>query len=324
QVHNNQRDGMHRQSIPRGRVAYEPNSLGGGCPFQAGMRGFVSFPEPVSEDKVRGKPEKFADHYSQARLFWNSQTPVEKDHIIGGFRFELSRVQVPAVRERVLSLLANVAEELVGGVATGLGMPVPPAQPVLREVSEPEVSESARLSLFARPGEAGVQTLKVALLVCDGVEGEPLRQAYRALATAGAVPRFVGVRLGPAHPDAGAEIPVEISLEAAPSVLWDAVVVPGGEAALALLASLGQVGEFLKDQYRHCKPMLLLGQSAQLLEQWGIPLQLPDGSADPGLVSESAAPKKAKARPGEPLMAAFVSALARRRHFERETDPPRV
>ena len=73
-MHNNQRDGMHRQAIPRGRVAYEPNSLGGGCPFQAGMRGFVPFPQPVMEDKVRGKPEKFADHFTQARLFFESQS----------------------------------------------------------------------------------------------------------------------------------------------------------------------------------------------------------------------------------------------------------
>ncbi len=75
-VHNNQRDGVHRRAIPRGRVAYEPNSLGGGCPYQAGTRGFVSFPQPVQEDKLRGKPEKFADHYTQARLFNNSQTRV--------------------------------------------------------------------------------------------------------------------------------------------------------------------------------------------------------------------------------------------------------
>ena len=75
QVHNNQRDGMHRQAIPRGRVAYEPNSLGGGCPFQAGMRGLhVASRSRSIEDKVRGKPEKFADHYTQATLFWNSQT----------------------------------------------------------------------------------------------------------------------------------------------------------------------------------------------------------------------------------------------------------
>jgi catalase len=94
---------MHRQAIHRGRVAYEPNSLAGGCPFQAGARGFTSFPDPTPEDKVRGKPEKFADHYTQARLFWNSQTPVEKSHIIRGFRFELTKVQVPAVRRRMLA-----------------------------------------------------------------------------------------------------------------------------------------------------------------------------------------------------------------------------
>ncbi|MEO7774915.1 MAG: catalase, partial [Steroidobacteraceae bacterium] len=116
-VHNNQRDGMHRQTINRGRVAYEPNSLGGGCPFQAGAAGFVSFPQPINEDKVRGKPEKFADHYTQATLFWESQTDWEKAHIVGGFRFELSKVTVPAIRVRMLSSLANVAQELVSKVA---------------------------------------------------------------------------------------------------------------------------------------------------------------------------------------------------------------
>ena len=84
QVHNNQRDGMHRQTVNRGRVAYEPNSLAGGCPFQAGAAGFTSFREPIAGDKVRGNPERFADHYTQATLFWNSQTPVEKAHIVGG------------------------------------------------------------------------------------------------------------------------------------------------------------------------------------------------------------------------------------------------
>lgn len=106
QVHNNQRDGMHRQAVHRGRVAYEPNSLAGGCPFQAGgMRGFTSFPERVSEpDKVRGKPEKFAEHYTQARLFYLSQSKSEQQHIVHAFRFELTRVQTQAIRERVLSL----------------------------------------------------------------------------------------------------------------------------------------------------------------------------------------------------------------------------
>jgi len=96
---------MHRQAIHRGRVSYEPNSLAGGCPFQAGAAGFVSFPEPrVADDhKVRGKAERFADHYTQATLFWNSQTATEKQHIVNAFRFELTRVQTPAVRERMVA-----------------------------------------------------------------------------------------------------------------------------------------------------------------------------------------------------------------------------
>src|SRR5690606_28340395 len=80
-IHNNQRDGMHRQAIHRGRVSYEPNSLAGGCPFQAGSSGFVAFPEPVSNVELRGKPEKFAEHYNQATLFYQSQSDVEKKHI---------------------------------------------------------------------------------------------------------------------------------------------------------------------------------------------------------------------------------------------------
>ncbi|MGZ8260724.1 MAG: catalase, partial [Caldimonas sp.] len=282
QVHNNTRDGFHRQSIPRGRVAYEPNSLGGGCPFQAGMRGFVSFPQPVMEDKVRGKPEKFADHFTQARLFFDSQSQVEKNHIVGAFRFELTKVGVHAVRERVVSMLANVSDELAQGVAEGLGIAVPPPQArVLENPPVPEVTVSPALSLLARPGDGGVRGRKVALLVADGIDGESLRAAHRALADQGAAPRFVGVRLGRVRPASGAPIDVEVTLETAPSVTWDAVVIPGNDAALA---KVGQTLEFLKDQYRHCKPMLFLGASSESMQECKLPQTLPDGSADPGLL----------------------------------------
>ncbi|KYF57500.1 catalase, partial [Sorangium cellulosum] len=119
QIHNNQRDGFHRQTINRGRVNYEPNSLAGGCPFQAGARGFASVAERLlaqqastEPTKLRGKPEKFADHYTQARLFWASQTPIEREHIARAFRFELTRVQTQAIRERVVRMIRNVDEAL--------------------------------------------------------------------------------------------------------------------------------------------------------------------------------------------------------------------
>ena len=324
QVHNNQRDGMHRQAIPRGRVNYEPNSLAGGCPFQAGkMTGFTSFPQPMTEDKVRGKPEKFADHFTQATLFWNSQTAVEKNHIVGAFRFELTRVQTEAVRERIVSMLANVASELAQRVADGLGIPVPTAQPrVLENPPRPEVEASAALSLFARPGNGSVAARRVALLVCDGVDADSLRSVHMALATAGAAPRFVGVRLGRVTPQDGDPIHVEVTMETAPAVLWDAVVLPGGEAAQRTLSHLSQALEFLKDQYRHCKPILALGGSTLLLEAAGIPPSLPDGGSDPGIVVAGAAGREHN--DAAVAAANFIAALAKHRHYEREMDPSPV
>ena len=204
QVHNNQRDGMHRQAIHRGRVSYEPNSLGGGCPFQAGAAGFVSFPEPREEGdhKVRGKAERFADHYTQATLFWNSQTDVEKQHIINAFRFELSRVQTPAIRERMVSGLMNVAAELAEGVAEGLGireMPAPMPKVLTRDV-KPEVSVSPALSLFARPGDGSIRTRRVAILVADGCDGAALVALANRLTERrrGAALRIHDARLGAA------------------------------------------------------------------------------------------------------------------------------
>ncbi|WP_413816692.1 catalase [Piscinibacter gummiphilus] len=323
QVHNNQRDGLHRQAIHRGRVNYEPNSLGGGCPFQTGKAGFVSFPQPVAEDKVRGKPEKFADHYSQATLFWKSQTPVEQAHIVGAYRFELTRVQTPAVRERVLSVLANVDTELATRVAEGLGMPVPPPQPKALPIDvKPEVEKSPALSLLSRPGEAGIKGRRVALLVADGVEDVRLRTVHKVLAAAGAAPRFVGVRLGVVTPLSQEPLHVEVSLEAAPSVTWDAVVLPDGEQAALSLAEQGQVVEFVKDQYRHCKPMLVLGHASAIVAKAGIDVQLPDGGQDPGIVLGE--PMDAAAAGAEVNVEGFFAALAKHRHYERETDPPRV
>ena len=318
QVHNNQRDGMHRQAVNRGRVNYEPNSLAGGCPFQAGMsKGFTSFPERVSEDKVRGKPELFADHYSQATLFFNSQTPVEQAHIAAAFRFELTRVQVPAVRERVLALLANVDHTLAETVAAGLGMEVPAPLPLATDLATPQYEPSPALSLLSRPGETGIKTRRVAILVAHGVDATMVRTIYASLLADGAVPRVVASTLGKVKALDGAMLDVEITLEAGPSVLYDAVVVPDGEDAVAALSRDAHALDFVREQYRHCKPILVLGAGAGLLQKAGVPPALPDGSDDPGLLGAH----------GEDLkqaLDAFKEALAMHRSFARETDPPMV
>jgi catalase len=323
QAHNNQRDGMHRQAIHRGKVAYEPNSLGGGCPFQAGAgQGFVSVAQRMdakeSSDKVRAKPEKFADHYTQARLFFESQTPVEQAHIAAAFRFELSKVTVPAVRERVVAGLLNASPELAAKVADGLGMELPAPLPLaLEKPVKPEVQKSPALSLLARPGDGGIRTRKVAVLVAPGVEGKSLATLQAALLEAGAVARLVAPRLGRIATAGGEPLEADATLENEPGFLFDALVLPDGAAAAEALARDGHTMEFVKDQYRHCKTILALGASQALLADAGIPLSLPDGSADPGLILADAAGIEA-------AMADFMAAMGQHRHSVRDSDPPRV
>jgi len=318
QVHNNQRDGMHRQAINRGRVSYEPNSLAGGCPFQAGKAGFTSFAQPLEGDKVRGKPEKFAEHYNQATLFWNSQKPIEKAHIIRGFRFELTKVQTPAVRERVVAMLANVDSELAQTLARDLGMEMPEPLPrALRRAPEAEVKTSAALSLFALPGDGSIRTRRVAILVADGVDGLAAQTLHAGLAEQGAVPRYVGPRLGPVQTEGGDTIEVEVTLETMPSVLFDAVAVPGGKAAVRTLGTMGQAPEFIKDQYRHAKPILGLGAGCDLIENAGVPAMLPSGERDPGMLL-------ARQVTAAKILPDFIRAIARHRHYERQLDPPEV
>ena len=319
QAHNNQRDGLHRQAIHRGRVAYEPNSLVGGCPFQAGAaQGFVSVTarQDAREEqgKVRGKPEKFADHFMQASLFFNSQTPAEQAHIAAAFRFELSKVTVPAIRERTVSMLRNASEELAQKVASGLGMEsMPAAMPKALENPEtPEVDVSPALSLTARQGGGSIKARKIAILVAPGVNKESCLTIHDALIAQGAVPRFVGPHIGKIATAEGGSIDADASMENSPGYLFDALVLPAGSGAVAALQKDGHTMEFGKDQFRHCKPMLVLQDSMPLLEKAGIDCSddtaaIEIFTADPGSL-EKAVPK-------------FLQGIGKHRFPMRETDP---
>jgi catalase len=322
-VHNNQRDGIHRQAIARGRVAYEPNSLGGGCPFQAGAQGFMSFAKGIEEDnspvdKVRGKAERFAEHYAQAKLFFDSQTPVEKAHIVGGFRFELSKVTVPAIRERMVSSLRNVSDELARAVAQGLGLELPKAMPrAMKSPPRPEVSSSPALSLMALPGDGSIATRKIAILAANGIESESITELMDALTEAGAVTRLLGSRLGTVTSVDGETFEIDATLENSPSVLFDALVLPDGVEAVEALARDGHSLEFLKDQYRHCKSILALGAASELLTKAGISALLPSGDEDPGVLVGNWGEGGTGAK-------AFIAAIKAHRHTARDLDPPPV
>jgi len=213
------------------------------------MKGFVSFPRAIEStnapvDKVRGKPEKFAEHYNQATLFFESQTPVERAHIKNAFRFELSKFTVPAIRQRMVSGLRNVSEELAAQLAHDLGLEL--ADPMPRAIEKSptvEIASSPALSLMALPGDGGIATRKVAILIADGLEGGSISKIVGALTEAGAVTRLLSNRLGAIASADGAAFEVDATLENSPPVLFDALVLPDGIDAVERLAKDGHTLE---------------------------------------------------------------------------------
>ncbi|MEO8040663.1 MAG: catalase-related domain-containing protein, partial [Betaproteobacteria bacterium] len=253
-------------------------------------------------------------HYAQATLFWESQTAWEKEHIVGGFRFELSKLTVPAIRTRMLASLVNVAPELAQGVALGLGMEVPTGMPRAtgRRV-KPEVTVSPSLSLTALPGDGGIRTRKIALLVADGVDGAPLLAAWKSLLAAGAVPVFVAPRLGTVATADGVPIEAMATLENSPPVLFDGVVLPDGDEGVAALAAQRQTRPFVADQYLHCKTILAMGAAQRLLDDAGVSALLPAGDDDPGLIVAAASDAKS-------AIERFAHAVGKHRHPVRDGD----
>jgi len=320
QVHNNQRDGMHRQAIHRGRVSYEPNSLAGGCPFQAGAaQGFVSVPArqraEEAQAKVRAKPEKFADHYTQARLFYESQTPAEQAHIAAAFRFELSKVTVPAIRRRMVASLRNASESLAAQVGARLGMdPLPEPLPrAIERPAAPEVDRSPALSLMARPGDGSIKGRKVAIFVAPGIDAASVDVVRGVLAGQGAAVRVLGPQVGPVASANGAPVEADASFENEPAFLFDAVAVVHGDAAVDAMAGDANALDGLRSIYRHCKPLLAVGSGATVLQRAGVPV---DG-ADAALLVVGREEVERGA-------AAFAKAIGTPRDFSRESDPPRV
>src|SRR5690349_6626174 len=169
---------------------------------------------------------------------------------------------------------------------------------------------------MARLGNGSIATRRIAIFVAPGIDGDAAEALHAGLAELGAVPRYIGVRLGTVETEQGGTIEVECTFENMPSVLFDAAVVPDGRDAIKLLGNIGQALEFLKDQYRHAKPILALGAGADLVENAAISAMLPSGEPDPGMLIE-------RDGTASDLLSAFVDAVARHRHHERSaTSPP--
>ncbi|WP_153799786.1 catalase [Foetidibacter luteolus] len=323
-VHNNQRDGFMRQTINPGRVSYQPNSLGGGCPFQAKMAdgGFSSYSERIDAKKVRERSRSFFDHFSQATLFYNSQSEPEKAHMVDAFSFELGKVQTVAVRERMLLTLSKVQKDLASKVAYKLGLKVPKGKVINEGIpadadprkyapieAKPSLEQSDALSM-ANTIKGNIATRMIAILAADGVNESNITKMQAALTAAGAVTKTVAPRLGFLQGTQGGQVEVQESFLTAASVMFDAVYIPGGDNSVATLAETPDAVHFLNEAYRHCKAIAIEGDCEQVLAKtyFGQKLEINDAATDGIVTGKNSAS----------IVNDFIAAIGQHRFWERE------
>ena len=298
-VHNNQRDGHMRQQINKDRTSYNPNSLGGGCPFQAKAAegGFTSYAEKIDAKKVRARSQSFFDHFSQARLFYNSQSEAEKNHLTDALRFELSKVETVDIRVRMLGLLSQVDKTLAQKVADELGLEVPKKmeQPLNHSIPadgnpskfqprfvDQGIESSAALSM-ANTAKGSIKSRKIAILAASGVNGNAVKQMKAALIGEGAVVELIAPKLDEITTDKEASIKVDKNFLTVSSVLYDAVYVPGGKKSIAALSNEADAISFINQAYNHCKAIAVDTDAEALIEKTSIGELLKNSKSLPGL-----------------------------------------
>ena len=318
-VHNFQREGAHRLAIDRGPVNYEPHSRAQGSEFRVdgGQQGFQSLPDEQPSTKTRRRAPDFDDHFSQATLFWNSQCAIERDHIIAALQFDLARVESLAIRQRAVDLLAHVDPRLARKVAEPLGIGPPDPRAAAgragfraRVPGPLPLEQSAALAGVpgtARAGGPGIATRRIAILVAPGVEVGAMKVLQQALQDQGAWTRVVATQLGVVATSSGQQLPVDHAIACMPSVMFDAVMVPGGAASTQALESRGDAVQFVLEAFRHGKPLCLIGESVRLLDLAG-----PGAAAAEGVVT---GPNDPTAR--LQMAQDFIQAIARHRHWSR-------
>jgi catalase len=283
-MHNFQRDGHMQMAVPKGRAAYEPNSLGlsakdgvGGAERECPRHGYGTFPRPERGAPVRARPESFADHYSHARLFYVSQAEVEQNHIVGAFVFELSKVATPAIRERMVANLGNVDAALAQRVSEGLGLAhvPPPSHAAAPTKKNPTPSPSLSIVKRAKPTLAGRD---VACMVTDGLDGAIFDALKAGVEKAGAHLIAIAPKVGGAKRSDGKALPADHAVVGAPSVLFDAVVILASPEGATLLASESAALDFVRDAYAHLKVIGHSTGAKALLDAAGL-----TGKKDEGL-----------------------------------------
>jgi catalase len=267
-VMHNQRDGHMQMSLQKGRVHYSPSSLEHDSPRQDPHRGFSSFPEPVTGEKLRIRAESFADHFSQARQFFYSQTEPEQNHIIAAFIFELSKVETKAIRERMVGQLANVDPKIADRVATGLGLGS--VSPIHTTVPAREnLAPSPALSILGK-AKPTLEGRMIGCLIADGADTTAVLALESAVLKHKADFKIVAPKVGGATGADGKLIEADFQLAGGASVLFDHVFLALSEKGATLLASEAAAVAWVHDAFQHLKVIGATAGARPLLDKAGV------------------------------------------------------
>ena len=296
-----QQDGHMAMKNPKSRANYEPNSWGAlGGPRENPERGFTSFAEEIAGPKTRRRAESFADHYSQARQFFISQTPIERKHIGDALVFELSKCERSDIRARVVSHLLNIDAALATRVADGLRLEMPDPAKAARPTRQ-ALPPSAPLSILARP--KSFTGRKLGILATDGADAKLLKALIEAVEKIGAVYEIVAPHIGGVVLDDGAIQPAAQKIDGGPAVLYDAVAIVASETGVADLVADAAARDFASDAFAHCKFIGFTRSTMPLLEKAGVADALDEACIQLATVKDAAA---------------FVAACAELRYWPRE------
>jgi catalase len=300
-MHHFQQDGHMAMRNPVGRVNYQPNSFGEG-PRESPQRGFRSFANEEQGQKVRLRPESFADHYSQARQFFDSQTAPEQKHIAMALTFELSKVETPAIRERMVAHLLNIDEGLAETVADKLGMKDLPAPAEAAVAPRDDLDPSPALSILQN-GPESFAGRKVGVLVSAGTDAALLKRLQTAIEKEGAVMEVIAPKVSGVEAADGSWIAAKHMIDGGPSVLFDAVALVLSLQSAERLTGEAAARDFVADAFAHCKFIAFTSGAVPLLVKAGV-----DPEADEGLIALDTA----KAIPG------FIESCRKLRLWGRE------
>ena len=265
---NQQRDGHMQMSTPKGRVAYEPSHLSPDNPREDRKRGFRSFAAADPGSKGRIRPESFADHYSQARQFFRSQSAPEQSHIASSLVFELSKVETVFIRELMVGHLRRIDESLGQRVSDGLGLDaMPPEAPTT--VPAEDRPNSPALQIISKMKNT-LEGRCVGILVNDGSDGKSINALRKASVAAGASVKIVAPKIGGAKLADGTHLSADGQLAGTPSMLFDAVAVVLSTDGAAKLSKEGAAIDFVRNAFGHLKAIAIDAGGGELLQAAGV------------------------------------------------------